>query len=146
MSNPTQQESELQEQVAELVLKFRQNGYWHEALLEMEPPDREFVDSTSWAGELHWSAMQKLHVNDIMQLLATREVEVAREARIDEHARLIEHGKSYSWERLDLVVEYKDGTNSGVVPYREHWNDAYDRFIVASNSRLATLNDKGEAK
>jgi hypothetical protein len=75
--------AELSEALMELVLKFRQNGYWDDALLELEPHNRKFVDSTSWAGELHWEAMQKLHVEEIMQLItqATRRAEV--EGRID---------------------------------------------------------------
>lgn len=44
---------------------------------------------------------------------------------------LVEIGKNHGFERLNLVVEYQDGTNSGVIPYRKAWNDAYDRFIIA---------------
>lgn len=71
--------SELEEQLSELVLKFRNNGYWDDALLELEPHNREFVDSTSWAGELHWEAMQRLHVAEILNLIQTsnKEIETA---------------------------------------------------------------------
>src|ERR1044072_9569376 len=62
-------DQKLSTKLAELVLKLRQNGYWDDALLELEPHNREFVDTSSWAGELHWEAMQKLHVAEILQLI-----------------------------------------------------------------------------
>lgn len=52
----------------------------------------------------------------------------------------VEEAKNLGFERYDLVVEYQDGTNSGVIPFREHWNRAYDRFLVAIDWYKEKLN------
>lgn len=73
-----------------------------------------------------------------------REIAEAKSQAIDDFT---EYAKRYGFERLDLVVEYQDGTNSGVIPFREHWNRAYDKFLVAAKSyRELQQQPKGEVQ
>lgn len=103
---------------------------------------------------------RKYHV-DLKTMLEFATVEdalVALQAHIDAECNrarmeavdaLAEYGEQYGFERLDLVVEYQDGTDSGVIPYRKHWNECYDRFIVAANlykAELAQLSPQTESE
>jgi hypothetical protein len=113
-TSPKDSKAELREKVAELVLKFRQNGYWDDALLELEPHNREFVDTSSWAGELHWEAMQKLYVDEIMAAIDThvKESQTSMLKRImdsrDVHAQVTNghiHVKNVDYEYYKLTGE-----------------------------------------
>ena len=58
------------------------------------------------------------------------------EAEVVKELEQLKQDNRYGFERLALVVEYQDGTNSGVIPYREHWNACYDKFELTINERI----------
>lgn len=110
----SQQDTELEKILLDLVLKFRNNGYWDDALLELEPHNREFVDDTSWAGELHWEAMQKLHVKEIMEALTSwKDKEVWKEQeRIYDFATRRQANGLYVPLEVGLIPWLKDQLES----------------------------------
>lgn len=75
--------------------------------------------------------------DDIMVLIKQYGIQ----ERIDALEQL-RSNNNYGFERLDLVVEYQDGTDSGVLPYRKAWNKAYKQFEVTLDAELTALKDK----
>lgn len=68
--------------------------------------------------------------------------QAATKARLDARIEAVKHLKKenkFGFEQLNLVVEYQDGSNSGVIPFRKHWNKCYDAFLITANDYIKEL-------
>jgi hypothetical protein len=66
------------------------------------------------------------------------------DAKIEALERLKSDNK-FGFQKLNLTVDYIGGTNSGVIPYRKHWNDCYERFEVTVNEHITALQKQRAA-
>jgi hypothetical protein len=80
------------------------------------------------------------HAQVSREVAARRLEALIAAARIEELENLRTINK-FGFERLDTVVEYQDGTSADI-PYRHHWNDCYDKFLVTVDDRIALLGGK----